>query len=574
MAFKKIWAVAAAKKIIRSKHHAVVFLLAFAITGAVILLLPTQAAVLYAPNPPHASACVENTPSKNVVRPGENFTARIRIQNTGSSTFDSNFGIALAEYTDGPSIWNASGTYLSGPVGPGGIAEFNLGVKAPGTPGVYNFNWGMAIVFTGYITNPCTGRTVTVATAPDVSLQANNQNNNITLTRGNSLNLTWSATNGPTACTASGNWNGAKGAIGNENRDGDANSAGTKTYSLACSNAAGGNSVSRIVTVNNPPVTPNIPPAIPNTPSTPASPSKPPTKSTPKPTKTNTNTIPPKVAPAITIPPSAPNAFSSQVVDNSVIKLTWEKPTYDGILLGYELDKSTDKSTWNPVGEALITAETITDKDVKFETTYFYRLRAAGSGDLKSEYVQTEVTTSQFSSNTKGEVLLVSEDQRVEVSIPDSAIDEDASCNLQNNNELLPPSKEKYESYIGPYQILCKKNDGTIIKAFNSPLTVTINAKGSGYKKLSYFSFGTDWQETEGTFKKNVGKFEIKDQTSFAVLGQKGSTPLIVKLLIGLIVFGVVVILCIRILRFIRSRQDQNAIQKQNDDYYHKEHGV
>jgi hypothetical protein len=85
--------------------------------------------------------------------------------------------------------------------------------------------------------------------APDVTLTANPTS----ITLGDHSTLTWSATNSPTSCTASGGWSGTKAASGSQST-GALNTAKVYTYSLSCTNAGGtgfANDVS--VQVNNPP---------------------------------------------------------------------------------------------------------------------------------------------------------------------------------------------------------------------------------------------------------------------------------------------------------------------------------
>ncbi len=559
-----------ASKIMGSKYHVLVFVVAFALTGGTFLLMSSKAAIPYATDPSHAAACVQNTPSKTAVRPGENFTAVVRIQNTGSSTFSGAFGTALAEYRDGPGIWSASGLDLSGNVPPGGIATFNLSLKAPSNPGLYSFEWGMAIVFQGYIRNPCTGVGIAVANPPTVTLVANNQNSNISVTKGASLALSWTSANNPSSCTASGSWGGAKAGSGLESRTGDTGSTGTKTYTLTCSNVVGSGSATRAVTVT-------APPPAPATPST-GTPTKTPAKSSGSNTsknKTTTQTPSAASAASVTTPPGVAEAFSARVVDESSIELTWKSPTYEGIITGYELERSTNKTDWTKINDDLIPDNMFTDTDVKFETTYYYRLKTVGANKMKSDYATTEVTTNKFESNTSdGETTLTSEDQRVNVYIPDDAIDGDALCTLRNNADLLPPTKNKYEPFEGPYQILCKKADGSIIANFKTPVRITVNAEKSGFKKLAYFNYTSDWEEVDGTLEKSLGTFEIKDQTSFAVLGQKSSTPLWLKIIISIIVLLVVIVGGLRLIYFVKGIQQRNAIKQKSEDYYHKEHGI
>ncbi len=65
---------------------------------------------------------------------------------------------------------------------------------------------------------------------------------------GSSATISWSATNSPTTCTASGSWTGAKGTSGTTST-GVMNAAGTFTYTLTCSNTAGSDVKSAVLTV-------------------------------------------------------------------------------------------------------------------------------------------------------------------------------------------------------------------------------------------------------------------------------------------------------------------------------------
>ena len=83
-------------------------------------------------------------------------------------------------------------------------------------------------------------KAVTVGSAPEpipiVSISANPTNGTV-----NAVNpaLTWSATNSPTSCTASGDWSGSKPVSGANISQGVLTTIRTYTYTLVCSNAAG-----------------------------------------------------------------------------------------------------------------------------------------------------------------------------------------------------------------------------------------------------------------------------------------------------------------------------------------------
>ena len=101
------------------------------------------------------------------------------------------------------------------------------------------------------------GAAPTPQPVPVVSLSASSTS----VQTNSALTLSWSATNNPTSCTASGTWGGNKPASGSENRNGDTVSAGTKTYTLTCGNSGGSNSKTISVNVTNPP-----PPPLPSAP--------------------------------------------------------------------------------------------------------------------------------------------------------------------------------------------------------------------------------------------------------------------------------------------------------------------
>lgn len=79
--------------------------------------------------------------------------------------------------------------------------------------------------------------------APNVSLTVNPSG----ILSGQSATISWSATNSPTSCTASGSWSGSQSATGSTSLS--PASAGVFTYSLSCSNAAGAGSNSANLTV-------------------------------------------------------------------------------------------------------------------------------------------------------------------------------------------------------------------------------------------------------------------------------------------------------------------------------------
>lgn len=550
----------------------VLFVLVFGAVGGAFLLLRTEAAVPYAPNPPHAARCVENSPSKTVVRPGEAFTARVRIFNSGTSTYTGSVGMALHEFPNGGNVWNAGGKNLSGNVGPGGTATFNLTVRAPSQPGTYTFDWGLAIAYVGYLRTPCTGsaggRTIVVTNPPTISLTTNGQTGTLNLVRGSGLTLGWSVGNNPSSCVASGSWSGGKPASGSESRTSDTASAGTKSYTLSCSNGAGSGSATRTVIVSNPPSSP--------TPSTPR-PSTPTSPSSPRPSNPSSPNTSAPSTPVSNPSPTVPSGFSATVEDEVAVRLRWDKPNYGGMLKGYELDRSVDKQNWQALGSETVEGETFTDSTTQFQTTYYYRVRAVDQSGEKSEYATAEVTTPPFSANTSTEgSTFNSEDGLVSVFIPGDAIDEDASCSLQGYYDVLPPVQDKFTTIAGPLEILCKTASGNKITQFNKPLQVTVSAPNTNYSTFAYYGLDEqlEWQSIEGYSENDKGSFSLENTTVFSVLGQKKSMPIFFKIMIALAVIGGVAFGGLLAINFYGRYRQIQAVKRRNEDYHRQELGL
>lgn len=563
------------------KSATALFTLAFALTGGVALLLSTKAATpLITPDPSHHATCQQVTPSKTVVRPGERFTGVVRFYNSGSSTYSPNFGVGLSEYRESGSIWSPSGTDLPGNIPPGGTVQFNLTLTAPTTPGVYPFDWGILIVFNGFIPEPCYGPAITVTNPPSVTLLANSANSDISLTKGAGLTLGWSASNNPSICTASGSWGGGKPASGSENRTADTATAGVKTYTITCSNGAGSSAATRKVTVNNPPQPPSGGGGSGSSGGSSGS-----AGSTGSSSGSNRGTgtagrgggapSSGSSAPSVSAPPATPSEFSSSNKDKSTVRLTWKNPSYSPGLSGYELERSLDQKNWDKIGKDNTPEESYDDTTVDFGTTYYYRLRVTGTNDLKSEYATSQITTELFQANTDSDqTTLTSDDQKVTVTIPKNAFDSEANCSLRINNDVLSPTKDKYETVTGPYEVLCKISDGTIVTRFKQPVIVTVNVKKQPYSAYSFYTLANDWQEIPTKPIKSEARLDLTDQTTFVLLGKKGNTSIIVKILIGLIVLMAIGVGILYALRWLAVKREQQQIASMQEDYFRKEHGI
>lgn len=539
------------------------------------MLLKSSAATTYATYPPHHAACTQNTattPYNNLyARPGQRFSAQVKMKNDGTSNFSPSYGFILVEFNNGvtTNYWKASGGTLSGDVTPGNTATFNLTVTAPSQVGSYGFNWAMYIIYNGVVREPCTGKVLTVKNPPAASLSLNNQASNISVTQGAGLTLSWSASNGPTGCTASGSWSGARAVSGSENRTSDTATVGTKTYTLQCANQVGsGSPITRTVTVNAPAPTASPPPASSPTPSTPA---PPPSAAA---TRTSSNNSPVSVVTTDTTPPSTPGNFLAAYNEN-VVDLRWDAATDDRGVSGYQLERSLDQSQWQTIGETSINGTAYTDPDVNFQTTYYYRLRAVDDSGNASALAAAQVTTGSFAPNAGGEkaLVLTSDDGVAVVTIPTGALNETASCDLRSSKYLYPNAKG-YASISGPYELLCKLANSSRVTAYAQPVTVQVILSDSQKKQYTAYKFYTresDWAEIKEVSADN--SFVLGNSNDFALMGKTKKTPLWQKILITLFVIAAVagagLVGLTRLYRWRLKRQ----IEQKNRDSYNKERG-
>lgn len=156
--------------------------------------------------------------------------------------------------TNNPTSCNASGDWTgtkssSGAVGTGtlNIAKtYTYTLTCSNDGGISSASTTVTATSGGPVTQP---PVVTISASPT------------TIGSGSSSTISWSATNSPTSCTASGNWSGAKAGSGSTST-GTMNTAGTYTYTLACSNSAGTDTKSAtVIVIAIPVVTISVSPA-------------------------------------------------------------------------------------------------------------------------------------------------------------------------------------------------------------------------------------------------------------------------------------------------------------------------
>ncbi len=137
--------------------------------------------------------------------------------------------------TNSPTACTASGSW-SGSQGPSGSTS--TGVKS--SAGSFTYT----LTCSNSAGSGSKSATLTVVATPVISISVSPS----TITSGSNATLSWSATNSPTSCTASGAWSGTKSASGSQTVT--QSTAGNYTYSISCTNSGGSSSNSTVLAVN------------------------------------------------------------------------------------------------------------------------------------------------------------------------------------------------------------------------------------------------------------------------------------------------------------------------------------
>jgi hypothetical protein len=148
---------------------------------------------------------------------------------------------------------------------------------------------------------------------------------------------------------------------------------------------------------------------------------------------------------------------------------------------------------------------------------------------------------------------------------------------LRVDHSILPPDRGGFGVLTGPYQALCKNEQGETITSFNSPMTVSVSLneqQKADHEALVYLTHrDNEWREIATSPSDRPENFELGDNAPFVVLADVRTTPLWMVILrvlgiISLLIGGALVAVNF----YFRYRQRQQA-QGQYEDYYHKEHG-
>lgn len=258
-------------------------------------------------------------------------------------------------------------------------------------------------------------------------------------------------------------------------------------------------------------------------------------------------------------PPTEPQEFAAKFEeDGGTVRLTWLPPDNDYTDVHYELRRSADNETWSTLADDIYETE-YHDTDASFETQYFYKLRAVNTAGT-SQDVETNIKTGGFRANVTvehgGEVAF--SDGQIVVRFPSDAVSEDMQCSVTESRGL-PNIPVPYHILSGPYEVTCKTATSQVVRTFGKTLQVIMQFDGyKGYTDTHVRAMDTsqEWIKVDSSLEDKTLGFDLEDSASFLVAGKPKSTPLIVKLLLGLLA---IVAVCGAIvgLLYVRYRRQQ-----------------
>jgi len=242
-------------------------------------------------------------------------------------------------------------------------------------------------------------------------------------------------------------------------------------------------------------------------------------------------------APVVTAAPTAsdpgPNAPDNFTANSNVVGviLSWTAASGGDGALTYSIDRSTDDATWTNVATSL-TGTVYADTSSDFSTAYTYRIQAIDAKNVGSPYIQTQITTQDFSSNvTSGGSNITSDDGVITAVIPAGAVDSSASCAIVSQSMDAKSSKGSPTIVAGPYNLACRTSDDNTITSFNSPVTFSAKISSALAKKYHGFTAesqsGSKWSVIKGskyTSKDGTVSFSLSSDALFGIAASKGTS--------------------------------------------------
>jgi hypothetical protein len=245
-------------------------------------------------------------------------------------------------------------------------------------------------------------------------------------------------------------------------------------------------------------------------------------------------------------PPSSPSNLKASPQDNTV-ELDWDASTDNVGVVGYVVERSTDKITWQKIENSVATTS-YTDNDVHFNTQYYYRVSAYDASGNVSTPALTNIVTSSFQTNVSKDKdsTITSSDGLVSAKILAGTFDIDAECSLDDG--IDPGLLTKQQKLLaGAYQLNCADSNGIHLLDLSKPVTYTIHRKGKLQKaKLLVQVSKNDAWAPIALSKAHEPAFSSDQPDQFIILKAKSTNWLavifVIFLLIGMfaLLFGLI----------------------------------
>lgn len=192
----------------------------------------------------------------------------------------------------------------------------------------------------------------------------------------------------------------------------------------------------------------------------------------------------------------------------------------------------------------------------------------------------TQVTSSAFKPNAGNgsDVTVRSDDGIVTVTIPSSALKQQANCSLPLYGQLPLYGYKNYNVAYGPYQLVCQQLDNSVVTSFQTPLYASLalpQDAGGKYAALSvaaYDAGSSNWKTISANYNPSSQKpLELPLQFGgIVVMGKQKTVPIL------LISLGVVTALLvggyIGLRRFAKLKIAKQ-IKARQEDYWRKMNG-
>lgn len=300
-----------------------------------------------------------------------------------------------------------------------------------------------------------------------------------------------------------------------------------------------------------PPPPPPPPPPAPKPPPTPAPTPKPAPKASSSSagkssTSSSASSSSSSATPSLTMPA---NFTANPSVVGAI--LNWNLSSGGSGDIHYEVDRSTDQTTWDSVATSIV-GSTYADSTTNFSTLYYYRVHAVDSNGVTSDYATSQVTTGNYNSDVSAGTTqsITSDDGLATITIPTAALATDAVCAVvaQTTNGHTGTTTKTQSVVVGPYLLICRDSSGTVIDRLNGNLGVSLKvslqvaAHFTGFMGATASANSTSFTAVKPSnydARAHSVSFSVSGAQSFAVTAHpKTNLSLYIEIIVTLVVIG------------------------------------